>query len=116
MALGDIFVCFYDVDMPGDFCWPTANCKVGLAILRSSSFTSRWRYKYDAIMTDQCVQDRPLMKHKKSEANRIMYDVVMRTSCLMARRGGATERVFGKSAFFSITFDQTGLQIDPDLV
>ena len=97
MALRDIFVCFNDVDMPCDFRWPTTNCKVGLAILRTSSFTSRWRYKYDAIMTDRCVQDGTLIKHMNSEANRIMYDGVMRTSCYgeqrVAPRRGCLEKV-----------------------
>ena len=49
--------------------------------MRTYSFTSRWRYRYDAIMTDRCVQDGPLMKLENSEANRIMYDGVMKTSC-----------------------------------
>ena len=32
MALRDFFVCFNDVDMPAEFCWPTTNFNVGLSI------------------------------------------------------------------------------------
>ena len=92
MAVRDFFMLFNDVNMPVKFCWARTNCKVVLAVSRISSSTSRWRYKYDAIMTERCVQEVALMKHKSLEANRIMHDKVMRTSCFMAKHQSLARR------------------------
>ena len=92
-----------------------ANRMIHVGVMRTSCFTSWWRYTYDAVMTDTCVQNRPLMKHVNSGTNRIMYDGVMRTSCFMAKHQNLTRRHrkgLWRNNFLLITFDHKGLLIE----